>query len=859
VKCQIRIALITRLIASALDSPWVKLPVCLAVGAALGGSLAEAAVFNFNPPSGSVNASFAGGAVTMTITGGPGTNVATASANDLIAANGVVAWSSGSTVYSYVFDPGKSNWVGSSTAQGPTFDLNTADGVVAWSTGGGVFFRAYDPSAGAWVGSSVAGAISGNLVLNTGGVVAWSRDNLVNFTVYDPTRGGWRNSSAATSNPTFDLQNADGVVAWSANSPLNTQIYRVEYQVYDPRRGAWVSGNVPNSAYTANLSIQNSVVFWTAIGDISYNRGYNPNTGAWETSPTPLAYFAVSTNAGNAPFSVSFIDMSIGGTSWSWNFGDGLGTSFRRSPIYRYTTFGRFNATLTANDSSTNRTILTDIIPPNGTNRINNGAAFTTNPVVTLTLSATDNSGVVASNRFSNGGVTWSDWEPFGPSKTWTLSAGNGAKTVLAQFLDRAGNTSANASASIQLDSTPLPLINLVNTNIDESAGVVTVVVALDHAYSQTVSVRFSAGDGTASAPADYSAASGLLTFPSNTTTRSISIPIVNDGLVETNETVLIVFSNVTNGVAGPPGTITIFDDDPATVTFASTNFSAIEGSGAASITVTLNAASGLPVTVRYAATNGMATPGIDYQPVEDLLMFAPGQTSRTFTVPLINESLDELSETVELKLIEATNAFIGSPFQATLTILDDDNPVVFFSSSQYSVSETSGVVRASVRLSKPFFDVLSVDYAIGGGTAMPGEDYPNAVSGVTLLFQPGQTNKDISVTILNDTRAESDETIHLTLSDFFNVSPGPVIEADIVILDDDGAPLLVAPSVNTNGQFRVIFQGKPGQRFNVEASTNLPFWFPLATLTNITGTLPYTDPTPATGRSRFYRSLVTP
>jgi hypothetical protein len=142
-----------------------------------------------------------------------------------------------------------------------------------------------------------------------------------------------------------------------------------------------------------------------------------------------------------------------------------------------------------------------------------------------------------------------------------------------------------------------------------------------------------------------------LLTFPPNTLTWSVSIPILNDGHVELNETVHVVFSDATNGVAGPLGTITIHDDDPATVTFASTNFNAIEGSGEAAITVVLNAASGLPVSVHYSATNGVATPGVDFEPVEGLLVFAPGQTSRTFTVPLINESLDEFSETVELKL----------------------------------------------------------------------------------------------------------------------------------------------------------------------------------------------------------------
>jgi len=851
VKCHIHKSQVHRLYMANFATFWTKTVVILIVCVGMAHFPCSASVFNFNPPSGSVNASFAGGRVTMTITGNLGTNVATPSAQDLTVDNGIVTWSSGSTIYSYVFDPAKGGWVGATTVQGPTFDLGTADGVVAWSTSSGVFFRVYDPSVGNWVAGSATGPIAEARLLNSDGVVAWSRGNIVSFTVYDPTRAGWRTSSVTGTGSTFDLQNTDGIVAWSVNP-------RITYQVYDPGLGSWRGGSA-DTGFTTDLSIQNSLVSWTSGVSTLNTRGYNPNTGAWASAPVALAYFAVSTNAGNAPFYVTFIDMSIGGSSWSWNFGDGVGTSTRRSPIYRYTTFGRFNATLAVNGSTTNRTILTDTIPPSGTTRINDGASFTTNPIVTLALSATDNSGTVASMRFSNAGTNWSDWEPFGTTKAWMLSSGNGTKSVSAQFRDSASNTSANANASIQLDATPLPVVSLVNTNVGESTGVATVLAVLDHPYSQPVSVRFATANGTAASGSDYAPTNGLLTFPSNVTTATFSIEILPDAQPEVNETVLIEFTDATNAIAGPPGVITILDDDPATVAFAATNFSAIEGSGAATITVSLNAASGLPITVRYAATNGVATPGLDFTPVEGLLLFTPGQTNQTFTVPLIDESLDELSETVDLVLFNATNAFLGSPANATLTILDDDNPVVFFTSSQYSVSETAGVVRVSVRLSKPFIQAISVDYAVGGGTATPGEDYPNAISGITLLFQPGQTNKDISVTILNDSKPEPPETIHLVLSDFFNVSPGPTIEADIVINDDDGPPLLVSPTVTASRQFQVTFQGKAGQAFSVEASTNLPVWFPLVTLTNTTGTLLFTDPTPATGPRRFYRSLLVP
>src|SRR5262249_18495968 len=157
-------------------------------------------------------------------------------------------------------------------------------------------------------------------------------------------------------------------------------------------------------------------------------------------------YFTASTTASNAPYSVAFVDMSIGANAWSWNFGDGLGTSTQRSPLYRYTTFGRYTATLTVGSSTTNRVVLTDLIPPVATNRITDGAAFTTNPAVTLTLSATDNSGVVSDQRLSNDSLNWTAWEPYTTTRAWMLIPANGLKTVYAQFRDVAGNTSATAT-----------------------------------------------------------------------------------------------------------------------------------------------------------------------------------------------------------------------------------------------------------------------------------------------------------------------------------------------------------------------------------------------------------------------------
>ncbi len=110
--------------------------------------------------------------------------------------------------------------------------------------------------------------------------------------------------------------------------------------------------------------------------------------------------------------------------------------------------------------SPANATITLDTTPPSGTISINNGGVFTRATAVTLTLSATDNVGLVSQMRFSNDGVTYADPEPYTATKTWTLPGGDGTKTVSVQFSDPAGNWSNPVSGTIALDTTP-PMITI--------------------------------------------------------------------------------------------------------------------------------------------------------------------------------------------------------------------------------------------------------------------------------------------------------------------------------------------------------------------------------------------------------------
>ena len=91
---------------------------------------------------------------------------------------------------------------------------------------------------------------------------------------------------------------------------------------------------------------------------------------------------------------------------------------------------------------------------PSGTVVINGGALTTTAINVNLGLSATDVTSGVAQMSFSNDGNTWSTWQAYATSTSWTLTTGDGSKSVYARFMDTPGNISLSVSDTIILDTT---------------------------------------------------------------------------------------------------------------------------------------------------------------------------------------------------------------------------------------------------------------------------------------------------------------------------------------------------------------------------------------------------------------------
>jgi len=123
----------------------------------------------------------------------------------------------------------------------------------------------------------------------------------------------------------------------------------------------------------------------------------------------------------------------------------------------------------------------------------------------------------------------------------------------------------------------------------------------------------------------------------------------------------------------GPVCDIGAYETSALTVQFSADNFSVGEAVSAATITATLSVASNGTITVNYVTSNGTALAGTDYVAATGTLTFTAGSTTAAFTVPILDDALDEPDETVILTLSNPVNAALGAPNPATLTILDDD------------------------------------------------------------------------------------------------------------------------------------------------------------------------------------------
>jgi hypothetical protein len=225
----------------------------------------------------------------------------------------------------------------------------------------------------------------------------------------------------------------------------------------------------------------------------------------------------------------------------------------------------------------------------------------------------------------------------------------------------------SNPEFSVNEDGTPIAAITVFRTG--GSDGIVNATIT--------------PSNGTATSPTDYDATPIVVNFAPGETSKTVTIPIANDSLYESNETINLTLGSPTGGATigvQNSAVLTIIDDDavPGTLAFSDATFEVNEdGTPVAAVTVTRTGGSDGAVSTTVYLSNGTATSPGDYDSTPITVNFANGETSKTIAIPLVNDAIFEGNETVNLFLSSPTGgASIGAQSTATLTLIDNEVPV---------------------------------------------------------------------------------------------------------------------------------------------------------------------------------------
>ncbi|MGH8021969.1 MAG: Calx-beta domain-containing protein, partial [Limisphaerales bacterium] len=202
-----------------------------------------------------------------------------------------------------------------------------------------------------------------------------------------------------------------------------------------------------------------------------------------------------------------------------------------------------------------------------------------------------------------------------------------------------------------------------------------------------SLSVEYATADGTAVSGVDYVGATNTLQWDSgDVSPRTITLPLINSGLVGPNKVFYVSLSNPQFDDSSDPGlfysgspgsitdaTLTISNSNSYGVAqFSATNYLVNENGGYATITVVRSGGDAGPAYVNYATADGTAVSGQNYSPVSGRLTFAANQLSASFDVPIDNDAQAAADLYFSVNLSNPVNLALGAWTTAQVNILND-------------------------------------------------------------------------------------------------------------------------------------------------------------------------------------------
>lgn len=380
--------------------------------------------------------------------------------------------------------------------------------------------------------------------------------------------------------------------------------------------------------------------------------------------------------------------------------------------------------------------------------------------------------------------------------KGWPLdpvaSTSNSSRSTSRSSTSRSSSASSNSSAAPV--GAGVFQFGLDKFSIVRSAPRALISVNRVNGSKGSVSVKYKTVDGTAVAGTNYAAMEGTLTFADGETNQTITIPLKNNQPNGYNKRFAVELFDPSGATLGQPKVIelTLLDQGPdpnessssssnsnssnssssstssaaSTVEFSAVAHSFSERAGTVTITVRRNGSTSAAASVNYNTVDQTAKTGTHYIQTNGKLDFAAGESTKTFTVSLMNRPSIDGNKHFNINLTSPSGTVLGDAPLTVVTVVDEDavpisgSGVIAFTSTSFW-AEKGTVSYVTVQRSINPNGTVTVQYATSDNTAYTNADYTPSTG--TLTFLPGETTKKIPVTILAG--AKSDRTINWTLA----------------------------------------------------------------------------------------------
>ncbi|MFO7538175.1 MAG: Calx-beta domain-containing protein, partial [Chloroflexota bacterium] len=444
-----------------------------------------------------------------------------------------------------------------------------------------------------------------------------------------------------------------------------------------------------------------------------------------------------------------------------------------------------------------------------------------------------DDTAVAGSDYQTTGGTL--SFSPNGPL-TQTISVpviGNtiyeADKTFLVQLTNplNAVMVRAEGVGTILNDDAP-PALSIADVTALENSGLMTFTVSLDGVSGLPALVDYTTLDGTAVAGSDYITTTGTLTFPSGTISQTVSVPLIDNNLLDGSKTFTVTLSNpISATIAHGSALGTILDDEeqPALSISDSTVTAPLPPpftwppppppTVTAVFTVAISHPYFMDVSFEYATRDDTAVAGMppddDYEATNGNLTIPAGQTTAVISVTVYANYEDQPDKTFFVDLSNPVYATLGDA-EGVGTILNQAPEPSVFSYDEW-VWEDAGEFDIYVTLVDEEYSsvssqkIVSVDYYMEDITAVTDIDY-QPISG-TITFMPGERELLTPLFTIIDRPDDyyGDRTFALVFTNTVNTNLNLGDRAIITIRDRQPKPLIeIGPVTVAQGELEASF-----------------------------------------------------